>query len=114
MAKTKALISCEADLRLCFRICKKPVFSERGSIISMSELTTSVGKREMIVLLLHTCYFVIFVRTDFFLRLVPRIGCVIDCGTPWDDHVILYIDPPIGSLSKKGVLYKKIILHKNS
>ena len=21
----------EADLRLCFRICKKPVFSERGS-----------------------------------------------------------------------------------
>ena len=23
----------EADLRLCFRICKNPVFSERGSII---------------------------------------------------------------------------------
>ena len=23
---------CEADLRLCFRICKKPVFSRRGSI----------------------------------------------------------------------------------
>ena len=22
---------CAADLRLCFRICKKPVFSERGS-----------------------------------------------------------------------------------
>ena len=22
---------CEADLRLCFRICKKPVFSQRGS-----------------------------------------------------------------------------------
>ena len=22
---------CEADLRLCFRICKKPVFSRRGS-----------------------------------------------------------------------------------
>ena len=21
---------CEADLRLCFRICKKPVFSRRG------------------------------------------------------------------------------------
>ena len=44
VAKTKALISfavtakliCvfvfrEADLRLCFRICKKPVFSQRGS-----------------------------------------------------------------------------------
>ena len=35
-AKTKALISFavsnrEADLRLCFRICKKPVFSKRGS-----------------------------------------------------------------------------------
>ena len=25
----------EADLRLCFRICKKPVFSERGSIIGI-------------------------------------------------------------------------------
>ena len=24
----------EADLRLCFRICKKPVFSKRGSIFS--------------------------------------------------------------------------------
>ena len=24
----------EADLRLCFRICKKPVFIERGSIVS--------------------------------------------------------------------------------
>ena len=24
----------EADLRLCFRICKKPVFSRRGSILS--------------------------------------------------------------------------------
>ena len=24
----------EADLRLCFRICKKPVFSRRGSIIN--------------------------------------------------------------------------------
>ena len=23
----------EADLRLCFRICKKPVFSQRGSNI---------------------------------------------------------------------------------
>ena len=22
---------CAADLRLCFRICKKPVFSQRGS-----------------------------------------------------------------------------------
>ena len=34
MAKTKALISHrEADLRLCFRICKNPVFTRRGSII---------------------------------------------------------------------------------
>ena len=30
VAKTKALISF-ADLRLCFRICKKPVFSRCGS-----------------------------------------------------------------------------------
>ena len=38
VAKTKALISFavtarEADLRLCFRICKKPVFTRRGSIM---------------------------------------------------------------------------------
>ena len=26
----------EADLRLCFRICKKPVFSRRGSINSVA------------------------------------------------------------------------------
>ena len=26
----------EADLRLCFRICKNPVFSRRGSIIVLS------------------------------------------------------------------------------
>ena len=25
---------CTADLRLCFRICKKPVFSQRGSFQS--------------------------------------------------------------------------------
>ena len=24
---------CAADLRLCFRICKKPVFSQRGSFV---------------------------------------------------------------------------------
>ena len=24
---------CAADLRLCFRICKKPVFSQRGSFL---------------------------------------------------------------------------------
>ena len=28
----------EADLRLCFRICKKPIFSQRGSVGSMSRL----------------------------------------------------------------------------
>ena len=27
----------EADLRLCFRICKKPVFSRRGSNDEISE-----------------------------------------------------------------------------
>ena len=26
---------CEADLRLCFRICKKPVFSRHGSYIPL-------------------------------------------------------------------------------
>ena len=27
----------EADLRLCFRICKNPVFSRRGSIVTFSD-----------------------------------------------------------------------------
>ena len=27
----------EADLRLCFRICKKPFFSRRGSIIKVND-----------------------------------------------------------------------------
>ena len=31
VAKTKALNSCEAELRLCFRTGKNPVFSRRGS-----------------------------------------------------------------------------------
>ena len=36
----------EADLRLCFRICKIPVFSERGSLLfplNLSLLLTSGG-----------------------------------------------------------------------
>ena len=28
----------EADLRLCFRICKKPVFSQRGSYVDKLEI----------------------------------------------------------------------------
>ena len=34
----------EADLRLCFRICKKPVFSRRGSIlaVAMSKFDTTL------------------------------------------------------------------------
>ena len=27
----------EADLRLCFRICKKPVFSQHGSFYNVEE-----------------------------------------------------------------------------
>ena len=37
IAKTKVLITCTvtaADLRLCFRICKKPVLSKGGSILT--------------------------------------------------------------------------------
>ena len=28
----------EADLRLCFRICKKPVFSRRGSYVNTQSI----------------------------------------------------------------------------
>ena len=45
VAKTKALISFavtaknrEADLRLCFCICKKPVFSQQGSYDPVTEV----------------------------------------------------------------------------
>ena len=31
--------NCAADLRLCFRICKNPVFSKRGSYIVKVNLT---------------------------------------------------------------------------
>ena len=31
----------EADLRLCFRICKKPVFSRRGSFVNVYVLVIS-------------------------------------------------------------------------
>ena len=31
----------EADLRLCFRICKKPVFSPRGSFMAKTSTCTS-------------------------------------------------------------------------
>ena len=36
----------EADLRLCFRRCKKPVFSQRGSLYRVEESITFVGCRE--------------------------------------------------------------------
>ena len=37
----------EADLRLCFRICKKPVFSQRGSNVVLTEIVP----QKLIVLL---------------------------------------------------------------
>ena len=38
VAKTKALVNREADLRLCFRTCIKPVFSRRGLNINPNDL----------------------------------------------------------------------------
>ena len=51
----------EADLRLCFRICKKPVFSERGSFVSMlsfllkvpSLINGSIAHRENYFVLIY-------------------------------------------------------------
>ena len=37
-AKTKALISCQADLRLCFLICKKQVYLRSPYLIIISLL----------------------------------------------------------------------------
>ena len=33
----------KADLRLCFRICKKPVFSQQGSLTAVSGVGSSPG-----------------------------------------------------------------------
>ena len=53
IAKTKALISyCAADPRLSFRICKKPVFSQRGSNI-LSQIKTPLCMNTIQVYLLH-------------------------------------------------------------
>ena len=38
----------EADLRLCFRICKKPVFSRRGSYRSGFKMVFSNTERRTI------------------------------------------------------------------
>ena len=37
----------EADLRLCFRICKKPVFSQRGSFVSLWKSLQSVQSKHL-------------------------------------------------------------------
>ena len=37
----------EADLRLCFRICKKPVFSQRGSNCKISYLIIEPGQEKI-------------------------------------------------------------------
>ena len=39
----------EADLRLCFRICKKPVFSRRGSFVLTRKYKVKASKRDMMV-----------------------------------------------------------------
>ena len=36
---------CEADLRHCFRICKKPVFSKRGSYYDVTCVTKPKVRR---------------------------------------------------------------------
>ena len=40
----------EADLRLCFRICKKPVFSRRGSFISF--INTTAASKDVLSIIL--------------------------------------------------------------
>ena len=61
----------EADLRLCFHICKKPSFSRRGSIKPPSS-----------IILRWIEYVGIFLLSVFLI--VPGKGC--DCCTPWAFH----------------------------
>ena len=50
----------EADLRLCFRICKNPVFSRRGSFLNFV----------MYFCIVFHCFVVIyFVRTNCLFRI---------------------------------------------
>ena len=65
VAKSKALISCRtADLRLCFRICKNPVFSWRGSFFkilanlcsSVDTLHSNQEEKGFLAVSLNLCY----------------------------------------------------------
>ena len=52
----------EADLRLCFRICKKPVFSERGSMCN-----NDLGKGcPLILLYVITSMLFVYLQTCIF------------------------------------------------
>ena len=63
----------EADLRLCFRICKKPVFSRGGSYNRMSSFNPSQGVQGRMVLVVN---FFVFLKLLFFCFVVAIVDLV--------------------------------------
>ena len=57
----------EADLRLCFRICRNPVFSQRGSVIRFSSHMV-VSYNMLLILTLYLWLYLWQTRTSSFLK----------------------------------------------
>ena len=56
----------KADLRLCFRICKKPVFSRRGSYVFLVFKFSPISFKGSILVLAVTgsCHFLTLILSD--------------------------------------------------
>ena len=87
----------EADLRLCFRKCKKPVFSRRGSFDSdtlrpyasfISSPESSGSQGELIV---YPCS---GVRRPSVIRRPSTISNIFSSEIAWPIKVNFYVEPP--------------------
>ena len=69
----------EADLRLCFRIGKNPVFSRCGSFMDGAiHFGDSVGMKyfyRFILMDIRTCKFIKFVSTNIFVLIYVETNC---------------------------------------
>ena len=69
----------EADLRLCFRICKKPVFSRRSSnkiVTENRDTKQQLESKPVNTYFMHSCkafYLLAFQFKDSFMKLVETV-----------------------------------------
>ena len=92
----------EADLRLCFRICKKPVFSRRGSncpIISMVKhrLTACLLRIDILYHINNLC---LVFRLDLskinWTIILSYFYSIISIHVSWPQSIYFIADMPIG------------------